>query len=169
MNVCVRARECVCVPIEVWMRVLRCVLPVWPCLSAITPLSGNIKKKWTAMERCHGGDIHARTHVLQRRWSGLDSPHMHVPFNRLRGKSRCQDGNYYSNLNKWCRNCGCSNAATAALAYCSLEGPVYSGMCQLKKPLQIRSTWEAHWDRRRDECGSTDIQMLLCRRHRGPV
>lgn len=24
------------------------------------------------------------------------------------------------------------------------EGLVYSGMCQLKKPLQIRSTWEAH-------------------------
>lgn len=22
------------------------------------------------MERCHGGDIHARTHVLQRPWSG---------------------------------------------------------------------------------------------------
>lgn len=39
---------CVCVCTHRGMCVLWCVLPVWPCLSAITPLSGNIKIY------CHG-------------------------------------------------------------------------------------------------------------------
>lgn len=136
------ARECVCVsPLRYVCVVLWCALPVWPCLSAITPLSGNIKID------CHGKMPWLRHSCPSPRttktpeWAGFTTYACSI--HRLRGGSRCQDGNYHSNLNKWCKNSGCSNATTAALAYCSLVGLCIQG-CASLKALQIRSTWEAH-------------------------
>lgn len=141
--------------------VLWCVLPVWPCLSAITPLSGDIKNllSWK--------DATAETFMpvpTQHKDPGVGwICHICMFHSLIEKPSRCQDRNCYSNLNKWCKKSGCSNAMTAALAYCSLVGLCIQGCASLKAP-QIRSTWEAHWDQLWDD-EAVDIQILLSLSH----
>lgn len=66
--VCVPTEVCVCC--GVYYQSGHACLQLLPSVETL---------KSTAMERCHGWDIHARPHILQRPWSGLDLPHMHVP------------------------------------------------------------------------------------------
>lgn len=83
------------VPIEVCASVCVCVCMCVYCQSghACLQLLPSVETlKSTAMERCHGRDIHARTHVLQRPWSGLDSPHMCVSIYRLSGRADAKTG-----------------------------------------------------------------------------
>lgn len=47
-------------------------------------------------------------------------------------RSRCQDWNCYSSLNKWCKNSGCINATAASLPCCSLLGLCMQGCAGLE-------------------------------------
>lgn len=80
----------VCVPTEVCVCCGVCCQSGHACLQLLPSVE---TLKSTAMERCHGWDIHARPHILQRPWSGLDSPHMHVAsIRRLRGRADAKTG-----------------------------------------------------------------------------
>ena len=111
------------------------VLPVWPCLSAITPLSGNIKIY------CHGKVPWLRLVPTYSKDPGVGwICHINMFNPSSEKENRCQNGNYYSDLNK---NSGCNDAMTAALAYYSLVCLCIQGCASLEAS-QIRSTWEAH-------------------------
>lgn len=107
------------------------------------------------MERFHGWDRRPQcntmhTHnAMQRARSGLDSPHMRVPFIKSeRASSPSQDGESWLQSGGAALKSGLLLAATAALGcVCVFR----SGVPVLKAPC-VRSTWEAREPRSAPGC-----------------
>lgn len=94
-------------------------------------------------------------------------------------QSRCQDGNYHSSLNKWCKNTGCSNAvdcSTGLLRPCG--GFCIQGCASLKSPsdkkhmggaLRLAVRWMGLWIFKCCRCWTTAGPFFFFFFLKGPI